>query len=421
MTPYFEEQEMQTKDIVVFGFGARGRIYANFAKTYPEKFNLIAIIENNPDRLKMAKNEYPTAKLYADYKDFLKDGIKADIVAVATQDKDHKEHAVAMMEHGYDLLLEKPISNVEEDCLEIYKASKKYGRKVVVCHVLRYTPFYSTVKRYIDSGKLGEVVTINASENVGYYHQAHSFIRGPWKNSKESSPMILAKCCHDMDIIRYLMGEECLAVSSYGGLYHFNRENAPENSTEYCHDCPIQDCVYKAQKIYTEQGRGFAQYFTTKELTDENVLNDLKDTDYDKCVYKSNNDVVDHQVTIMNFAKGKTACHTMTAFSKEIYRDLKVHGTKAELFGVVEENRIEVRYFGGEVEKIEIDVSRANVGGHMGGDFFMMESLFKTLNGEKAEGITYLDVSIDSHLMSFGAERSRLSGGNSVEIKKDAE
>lgn len=410
---------METKKLVVFGLGARGRIYANFAKTYPQKFELVAIIENAPDRLEFAKKEYSGAKIFSDYKDFLKENIEADIVAVATQDKDHKEHAIAMMANGYDLLLEKPISNDENDCLEIYNASKKYGKKVIVCHVLRYTPFYSTVKKYIDSGKLGEVVTIHASESVGYYHQAHSFVRGPWKNSKESSPMILAKCCHDMDIIRYLMGEECISVSSYGGLFHFKNDNAPKNSTEYCHDCPVKDCVYKAQMIYTSnEGIGFAQYFTMRELTKENVLEDLVGTDYDKCVYKSNNDVVDHQVTIMNFANGKTACHTMTAFSRQIYRDLKVHGTKAELVGVIEDNTFEVRYFGGEVEKVKVDISRANVGGHMGGDFYMMESLYKTLNGEKADGITFLDVSIDSHLMSFGAERSRLLGGNSVEIKK---
>ncbi|MBE5742900.1 MAG: Gfo/Idh/MocA family oxidoreductase [Clostridiales bacterium] len=407
-----------TKKMVVLGLGQRGNIYATFAKTYPEKFELVAIIENDPQRYEYAKREYPTAKLFKDYKDFLKEEIEADIVAVATQDIDHKEHSIALMEKGYDLLLEKPIANTQEDCMAIYEASKTYGRKVIVCHVLRYTPFYSTVKKIIDSGKLGEVITIHASESVGYFHQAHSFVRGPWQNKKESSPMILAKCCHDMDILRYLMGEECVAVSSYGDLYYFNEAHAPENSANYCSQCPLTDCIYKAQRLYTEQARQFAKYFTTKELTDENILADLEGTQYDKCVYKSNNDVVDHQVTIMQFKKGKTACHTMTAFSREIYRDLKVHGTKAELVGVVEDNYIEVRYFGGEVEKINVDTSKANVGGHMGGDFYMMESLYKDLNGEKADGITYLDVSIDSHLMSFSAETSRLLDGNSVKIKR---
>ncbi len=410
---------MERKKLVVVGLGQRGNIYAAFAKTYPEKFELVAIVENDPKRLKFAKTAYPGTRLFDDYRNFLSANIAADIVAVATQDEDHKEHSIAMMQAGYDLLLEKPIANNKEDCLAIYEASKRFGRKVVVCHVLRYTPFYSTVKRMIDSGKLGEVITIHASENVGYYHQAHSFVRGPWRNKAQSSPMILAKCCHDMDILRYLIGEDCLSVNSYGGLSHFTCENAPVESAEYCSACPLTDCIYKAQTIYTSpEGDFFANYFTTKEHTQENVLNDLKGTQYDKCVYRTDNDVVDHQVTIMQFANGKTACHTMTAFSREIYRDLKVHGTKAELVGCVEENRLEIRTFGGQVEKVEIDVSEANVGGHMGGDFFMMNSLYKALNGEVAEGITYLDVSIDSHLMSFSAEESRLNEGATVRIQK---
>ena len=410
---------METKKLVVFGLGARGTIYANFAKVYPEKFELVAIIENNPERLEFAQKEYPCTRLFAKYQDFLAENITADIVAVATQDDDHKEHAIAMMQAGYDLLLEKPISNNVDDCMEIYKASQEYSRKVVICHVLRYTPFYSTVKGIIDSGKLGEVITIHASENVGYYHQAHSFVRGPWRNKAQSSPMILAKCCHDMDILRYLMGENCLSVSSYGDLYYFNKKNAPEGATAYCSDCPHTDCIYKAQTIYlSKAARDFSAYFTTKEKTDENVLTALEKSQYDKCVFQNDNDVVDHQVTIMQFAKGKTACHTMTAFSREIYRDLKVHGTKAELVGVVENNAIEIRYFGGEVEKLTVDISAANVGGHMGGDYYMMNSLHRALNGEKADGITYLDVSIESHLMSFAAEESRLNGGNAVAIKK---
>ena len=410
---------METKKLVVFGYGARGQIYALFAEKYLEKFKLVAIIENNKERIALAKKTHQGVPVFADYKDFLKEKIEADVVAVATQDEDHKEHSISMMQAGYNLLLEKPIANKKEDCLEIYNASLKYGKKVVVCHVLRYSPFYSQVKRIIDSGKLGEIVTISASENVGYYHQAHSFVRGPWKNSKESSPMILAKCCHDMDILRYLMGEECLSVSSYGGLFHFKKENAPKDSAEYCSQCKLNDCIYKAQKIYTsDYGIYFSGYFNNEEQTVENILKNLEGTDYDKCVYKSNNDVVDHQVTIMQFAKGKTASHTMTAFSKEIYRDIKIHATKAELVGKMEDNYIEIRYFDGETEKISVDTSAATVGGHGGSDFFMMSSLSQVLNGKVAEGITFIDVSIESHLMSFAAEESRLNQGETVFIKK---
>lgn len=409
---------MYIKKLVVLGFGQRGSIYAGFAAKHPDKFRLVALIDNDEKKAELAKRLYPSVPFYRDYRDFIKDGVSADIVAVSTQDGEHKEHSIALMKAGYDLLLEKPIAATEADCLDIYKASKELGRKVIVCHVLRYTPFYSTVKKIISSGRLGEIVTINASENVGYYHQAHSFVRGPWRNKEQSSPMILAKCCHDMDIIRYLMDEECLSVNSYGSLYHFKRENAPINSTEYCSDCLVKNCVYNAQKLYTGVIRWGAGYFTTKELTDENVLADLTHSQYDRCVYKCDNDVVDHQVTIMNFRNGKTACHTMTAFSKTIYRDIKIHGTKAELVGNVEDGTIEIRSFGGENESINIVLNDPDVGGHMGGDFYMMENLYKVLCGEKAEGVSYLDVSIESHLMSFGAEKSRIECGKTIKIEK---
>ena len=411
---------METKKLVVFGLGNRGNIYATFAKKYPEKFELVAIIENDEKRIEYAKNNFKGVPLYNDYKDFIAAKPEADIVAVATQDEAHEEHAVAMMTAGYDLLLEKPIANTLEGCRAIYECGKKYGRKAVVCHVLRYTPFYSTIKKIISAGKLGEVVTINASENVGYYHQAHSFVRGPWHNKEASSPMILAKCCHDMDIIRYLMDEECVAISSFGDLFYFNEKHAPEGATQYCSDCPhAKTCLYNAQKLYTTDAYLWtANYFSRGDNPKDVILRDLKHTPYDKCVFKNDNDVVDHQVVIMEFANGKTACHTMTAFSQQIYRDIKIHGTKAELVGNMENNSIEIRYFTGEVEKIDVDVSGISVGAHMGGDFYMLNSLFRSLNGEKVEGITYLDVSIESHLMSFAAEQSRLNGGKSVKIEK---
>lgn len=407
------------KKLVVFGLGQRGNIYATYAKTFPDKFELVAIIENAPERIEYAKENFPNVPLYVDYRDFLTTNTEADIVAVCTQDNDHKEHSIAMMKAGYDLLLEKPIANAEEDCRAIYEASVKYDKKVVVCHVLRYTPFYSTVKRIIDSGDIGEVITIEASENVGFYHQAHSFVRGPWRNKEQSSPMILAKCCHDMDIIRYLMGEKCLSVNSYGELSIFNKSHAPKDSADYCSDCKYEDCIYKAQTIYmSEDGKWFSLYFSPNDRTDEGILSNLKHCPYDRCVYKCDNDVVDHEVTIMRFENGKTACHSMTAFSRKCYRNLKVHATKAELVGSPEDSKIEVRHFGGEVKTITLDVSAATVGGHMGGDFFMMESLYKALNGEKAEGITYLDVSVESHLMAFAAEKSRLHSGETELVKK---
>jgi predicted dehydrogenase len=338
----------------------------------------------------------------------LKQNVKADIVAIATQDSMHKEHAVAFLEKGYDLLLEKPIATSLEEVSAIYETAVRYNRKVIVCHVLRYTPFYRKVKEIINSGVLGKIVNVSASENVGFYHQAHSFVRGPWKNSFQSSPMILAKCCHDMDILRWLIGKKCLSVASFGELSHFKKENQPSGAGQYCSDCKIENCIYKAQKLYVDY-KWMAKYYNNKENTDENILNELVHTDYDKCVYDSDNNVVDHQCTIMQFEEGVVASHTMTAFSKEIYRDLKIHGTKAELCGNVEDNFLELRVFGGEVQKIDLGTGEVAYGGHSGGDMGMMHEVYMDLNGEKTLGISYIDVSIDSHKMAFGAEKARLA------------
>ncbi len=413
---------MTKKKIVVFGYGQRGSVYAEYATTYREEYELVAIIERDENRIALAKKRCGNVPVYTDYRQFIQEKIAADIVVVSTQDEQHPEHAIAMMQAGYDLLLEKPIATCREDCIKIYETAQKYNRRVVVCHVLRYTPFYSTIKRIIDSGEAGEIVTINASENVGYYHQAHSYVRGPWRNSRTSSPMILAKCCHDLDILRYLIGEPCKSVSSYGGLYYFNEEHAPEGHARYCSECKYSDCIYKAQTLYTSPGKDwFANYFTTKEHTRENILQDLKYTQYDRCVYACDNDVVDHQVVNAQFAHGKTASLTMTAFSSFTYRDIKVHGTKAEIYGVLDGSEIQIRYFGKDWKRVPAEVPSNipdGLKGHSGGDFAIMKDLFLYLNGEKTEGISLLDVSLESHLMCFAAEQSRQRQGEVQAIEK---
>ena len=407
---------METKRIAVVGYGGRGGIYGEFALQFPEKFQLVAVADINEMRLKRLEGE--NVDVYTDYKKLLDAGYELDLVAIATQDAQHKEHAIYALERGYDLLLEKPIAPNKEDCYEIYECAKKHGRKVYVCHVLRYSPFYSTIKDIIDSGELGEVVNIHALEAVGYYHIAHSFVRGPWRNTQESSPMILAKCCHDMDILRYLMGEKCISVNSQGSRKFFRAENAPQGATQYCSDCPHKDtCIWNAQKIYTtDDYRWMAGYFLQGSNTDEDILRALKGSRYDKCVFLNDNDVVDHQSTVLLFENGKTAVHTMSGFSKNIYRDIKIFATKAELYGHMEENYIELRPFDGEIRKINVDISGAVLGGHNGSDFYMMEQLYKELNGEHGKGITYLDVSLESHLMSFAAEESRLNDGKTQKI-----
>lgn len=408
---------MKRLKMIVFGYGARGGIYANYALTFPEEYEVVAVVESDKVRREEAAEKIG-CPVFADYRDMFAANIEADFVAVATQDNQHEEHAVACMKQGYDLLLEKPISNTLEGCKRIYQTACDEKRRVIVCHVLRYAPFYKKVKEIIDSGELGEIVSIHASENVGYYHQAHSYVRGPWRNKEQSSPMILAKCCHDMDIIRWLMGKPCQTVSSFGGLHLFKKENAPEGSAAYCSDCKL-DCMYKAQDVYTDKTRlTFKGYFCDKTAdTDEKVWAALKHTQYDRCVFKCDNNVVDHQVQIMQFEGGVTANHTMTAFSRDIYRDIKIHGTKGELVGVMEKCWIEVRPFGKPVREETWEIT-ATVGGHGGGDQSMMHDIYLVFNGEQSSSTTFIDVSIDSHLMAFAAEESRLNNGQAILINR---
>lgn len=408
---------MVTKNLAIIGYGGRGSIYGSFALKFPNKFNLIAVADIDENRLKRLNGT--NVDTYTDYRVLLDKGYDLDLVAIATQDAQHKEHAIYALTRGYDLLLEKPIAPTEEDCVAIYECAKKYNRKVYVCHVLRYSPFYTKVKDILDSGELGEIINLQALEGVGWYHIAHSFVRGPWRNSKESCPMILAKCCHDMDIIRYLMGDKCVSINSYGSRKFFREENAPNGATEYCSDCPnAKNCTWNSQSIYCDDNRRWmASYFLKGDDTNENIVNQLKRCQYDKCVFKNDNDVVDHQSTVMLFENGKTAVHTMTGFTKRVYRDLKIFGTKAELYGHMEDNFIEIKPFDGAEKRIEIDISNASVGGHSGSDFNMMEQLFKVLNGIKGKGVSYLETSIESHLMCFAAEESRLNGGKTIQIK----
>ena len=214
----------------VIGTGARGRIgYGARMLRFPEDIKVVAAADLNKETLGSMAQEHniPADKCFNSAEEFLAQPKMSDIVFVCTQDRDHFGHVIPALEKGYDVIVEKPISPSLSECKKIAETANRLGRKVIVCHVLRYTPFYSKIKEILDSGVIGNIMTVSAEEGVGYWHQAHSFVRGNWRNSDESSPMILAKCCHDMDILLWLTGKKCLKVSSFGHLTHFKPENAP--------------------------------------------------------------------------------------------------------------------------------------------------------------------------------------------------
>ncbi len=410
---------MKKLKIAILGFGSRGVIYSDFVKNNPELYEFCAIIDVNPNKLKKARAEYGVSEriCFSDYRSFLTSGTECDLVAVCTTDELHLEHATACLEAGYDLILEKPIANNAEDCRAIVKTAAKCKRKVVVCHVLRYTAFYRAIKRVIDSGEIGEVVTITQTENVGYWHQAHSFVRGNWANRDETSPMILQKCCHDLDVIKWLMGERCVSVSSFGDLFFFKKENKPAGAADRCIDCKLgKDCLYDAVEFYRRMP-GWAASF----VCDYRDLEDaLRRSRFGRCVFACDNNVVDHQVVNMNFEKNKTAQLTMTAFSDECYRFLKIFATKGEISGNIEERKFTVKPFKKEGRTVDCALYTNDFSVHQGGDNQMMRDVHEYFTtGVLPANMTDAVNSLESHLMAFSAEESRVRGGAVCKVAEE--
>lgn len=407
----------------VIGLGARGKLYIDIAQKHVSDFELTAVCDTRESSRLFAAEDYGLKKeaIFQDEESFFSKGRLADVLIVASPDRAHYQSVMKGLQLGYDILLEKPISPDKAECFAIASLAKENGRTVTVCHVLRYTPFYQKIKQLISDGTIGEIVTLSQTENVGFFHQAHSFVRGNWHNDQESSPMILQKCCHDMDIIRWLIDKPCKSISSFGSLSYFTRENAPDKSSERCFDCIVDDCVYNANEFYRNRPDWFGKICDGKTSVDEV----LENTDYGRCVYKSDNNVVDHQVVNLLFDANVTAQLTMTAFSKDIRRTIKIHGTKGEIVGDMEGMTIDVstfeKYGNYSTDKIDVKTLSNDFSGHCGGDIKLIQDFYAGLSGIKSDSMTSVDVSIESHLMAFAAEESRINNGNMVQLKMNGD
>ena len=411
---------MKKLTFAVMGMGNRGTAYAAKALKYPEEMEITAMADTRRIRLDAA-NKYlhiPEDRLFDSAEAIFSVPKMAEIMIISTQDAQHKEHALKAMELGYDLLLEKPISNKLEDIAVIAEAAKRLGRRVIVCHVLRYTVFYQQAKKLIDSGVIGRVRSVEASEQVAYYHYAHSYVRGNWHSTAASSPMILAKCSHDMDILRWLVGKKCKTISSIGQLSYFKKENAPEGATPRCKDCKVENCIYNAQKFYVSRIPGWPANVLQPEPTEENILKTLDETNYGHCVFLTENDVVDHQTVQMEMEDGITITFQMVAFSNNMTRTLRVYGTEGEIWGDFHERALYYQRFGGKVEKIDLEALCSDFTGHGGGDSQMVYDVIRLYRGDDFDNtfITYLEPSVESHYMAFCAEQSRLEGGKVLNL-----
>lgn len=415
--------------IAILGLGSRGlQVYAPLIKENADRMELVAAADLDSGKIEAAKREYgvKAEKCFSSAEELLKADCLADALFICTQDRDHVEHAIAALKKGYHVLLEKPVSPDEEECRRLQRAAKEQDRKVCVCHVLRYTPFYSKIKELLMKGAVGKVMNIQAREDVGFFHQAHSFVRENWRNSEETSPMILAKCCHDMDLLVWLSDSECKCVSSFGELSWFKRENAPKGAAKRCLDgCQAKDnCPYDAEKIYITNpdtgilaGNGWPANSFVLDLSEASVRHALQEGPYGRCVYDCDNNVVDHQVVNMEMENGVTITFSMSAFSAACDRTIKIMGTMGQIEGRMNENKIYYTPFGKETEEIDLTKLTSDFRGHGGGDGRMVQQFYEyVVEDVKSPSITGLDISMESHYMALAAEQSRLQGGSVIKM-----
>ncbi len=412
---------MKKLKVILIGAGDRGRTYTNHMAKFDGKFEVVAVAEPIDDRREYIKNTHniPDNMCFTTWEPILEMEKFADLVVICTMDRDHFAPAMAAIEKGYDMLLEKPAAPTPEECAKMKIAAKEKGVKVLVCHVLRYTPFFGKIKEIIDSGRIGRVITIEHDECVGIIHQSHSFVRGNWGNSERSSTMLLQKSCHDMDILQWLVGKKAKRVSSFGHRTYFTAENAPEGAPEYCYQgCPHADtCIFNAEKLYLEDKKNnwFRGAATKKAApTDEDVYKAIRETQYGKCVYKCDNDVVDHQVVNLEFEDDVLVSFNMNAFNAG-GRHIKVMGTKGEVYGCAKDKTVELYDFQtGKTETIDTESTITGdsiLSGHGGGDPGIVNSLYLYLTGQcSEEGLSEIGVSIDNHMIAFAAEEARTSG-----------
>lgn len=404
---------MKQLKVILLGAGQRGQIYTNVMATLPEQFRVVGVaepVDANREFIRQ-KHDIPAENCVSSWEQLLEHPRFADVAIIATQDKMHHAPAMKALELGYDLLLEKPVAPSAAECMDIWQQAERFGRKVMVCHVLRYTSFYSRVKQLLEEGVIGDVMNIVHTEGVGNLHQSHSFVRGNWCNEQESAPMLLAKSCHDVDLLQWLMEDTCSRVQSFGSLRYFRAENAPEGAPQRCIDgCPHgETCCYNAVKLYLEDEknlwfRGAATGLVAP--TNDDVRRVLENTQYGKCVFHCNNNVVDHQVMNLEFEKGGTVSFTMSAFNKG-GRKTNIMGTKGEMFLDFEADEIKIYHFDARQFEI-INTRTGSVSGHGGGDDGIVYALYDYLTGVKtADQVSEIGISCCNHLLVFAAEQAR--------------
>lgn len=420
---------------VIVGFGNRGQVYGDYSLQQPDKFGVCGVVDVNEFKLLEAKKRYNLTddKLYKSLDEFLSKKVKCDFIINSTMDQLHYKTAIKILSNGYNMLMEKPIVPNKKQLLNIKKVAEQNNCKVCVCHVLRYTPFYLTIKKLLKEGAIGEVMSIETNEHVCIAHYITSYVRGKW-NSEEKcgSSFLLAKSCHDLDLLCWLNNETIpVEVSSFGDRAQFVKDKKPSVATNYCYQCPLKEtCVYSAEVLYEKlNAMPFLTWDRLNKPLDEITASEkekfLQSDIYGKCVYDINSDIVDRQNIIIKFKNGSIATFSLVGGTTKANRYIHIVGSKGEIEGKLEENKFILRHAGvdtlnGKEEVIEVDkeiIIKARYGGHSGGDYAIMEDMVKYFNGDTSSlSITSLSDSVNGHLCVFGAEQSRRKNKN-IKIK----
>ncbi|MBK9109380.1 MAG: Gfo/Idh/MocA family oxidoreductase [Saprospiraceae bacterium] len=410
---------------ITLGAGARGNVYGNYAIAHPEEIRIVGVAE--PIGLRnerySKKHQIPAEHRFVTWEHVFDKKKFADAIIITTPDHLHYGPCMKALEMGYDVLLEKPMAQTEKECRDILSKTQKTGKIVGLCHVLRYAPYFVKLRELMHNGSIGKLMSMQHFEPIQHVHMAHSFVRGNWHNSKATTPIIIAKSCHDLDMMRWLVGKPCKRVSAFGNLSWFKRENAPEGSTMRCNEgCSIESqCPYSAMKIYLRD-RSYLYVFDLpeqKELHPDAIMNYLKTTNYGRCVYRMENDQCDHYVMNLEFDGGITASFNMEAFTSYHGRRTRVMGSMGDLHGDMEKF-IHTDFRTGKVttwDSQSFDDGNYSKHGHGGGDVRLMQNWVQAVSQQNASLLTStIEASIESHIMGFAAERSRKTG-KTIQIK----
>ncbi len=418
---------------VIVGAGHRSMTYARYALTHPDRLRIVGVADPDEERRRAAQRLYglPESMLFESAEELAAHGRLADAVINGTMDRDHVPTSLPLLDAGYDMLLEKPFAVSEEEVRTLADAALRYNRKVMICHVLRYAPFYAEIHRRLPL--LGKIQGIETTEHVSHHHMLVGFVRGKWRNTALAGhhSMLLAKCCHDIDLIMWMKsGIAPVRVASFGGMQQFRPENAPAGAGERCLvDCPPEvesSCPFSARKQYLEHPQRWSFYVWSDLESAENPTPEqkaalLRTSDYGRCAYKTDCETVDNQTVIIQFADGSIASHNMLSGTPVPQRTIHITGERGEITGRADDARFTIRLLDphspAEYTEETVDVNALSGdtsgvrGGHGGGDERLTADFVSLLSGDPpSESCTSLQDSVAGHLTVFRADRSMETG-----------